>query len=218
MGIRAKHLVAVSMLVGGALLVGASPPAGADYVPFTIADPVEGPAGTVITVQGDTWCATTTQEPGENIQPGVPGTVLVEFGVASWPREISTESALDEVLVSTKIKAGADGMWSAQLTVPEGTPIGEDYGVMGHCTVLTGGQVPTTSTTTTEGSSTTEMTEPPPPDVAPARAAAQVDDILSFDFLPAQFKVTAGPAEVPPSVPAGALPADAVPGQADFTG
>lgn len=203
--------MAAAILIGGAALTGGAPPAGADYVPFTIVDPVKGPAGTVITARGDKWCATTTQEPGENIQPGVPGTVVVEFGLMQWPPNLSTETELETVLVSTDATVGSDGMWSAQITVPAGTPPGEHYGVMGHCTVE---YEPEETTTSIEATTSTTL---PPAD--PSGSTRQTRATLAFDFFPAQFEVTGSSGEpVPTTAPTTAAPADAVPGQAVFTG
>lgn len=218
MATNVRRILAATIFIGGAALVGSSPPANADYVPFTIADPEAGPPGTVITVSGDTWCATTTQEPGQNIQPGVPGSVLVEFGEASWPRQIANESQLDRVLASTRVDAGPDGRWTARIAVPGGTPPGDEYGVMGHCTVITTGTPASTTSTSQAGSTSTtasSTTQPPDPAAAPTRAVAQADEVLMFDFLPARFEVTEAP---PASAPQGASPAEAVEGQADFTG
>jgi hypothetical protein len=215
MAMNARRLLVAAALLGGATLVGASPPAQADYVPFTIVDPTEGPPGTVITATGDTWCATTTQEPGENIQPGVPGSVVVEFGLLrSWPPDLGTEDQFEEVLVTTDATVGADGRWSAQITVPEGTPPGDRYGVLGRCTVeYTPEETTTTVPVTTEPSTSTTVV----PDAdAPAPGAA--GDTLSFLFFPAQFVVTEDSVPATTTVPAGAAPANAVPGQATFTG
>lgn len=212
-----RRLVAAAVLVGGATLISAAPPAQADYVPFTIVTPAEGPPGTVITATGDTWCATTTQEPGENIQPGVPGTIVVEFGLLkSWPPDLGTEDQFEELLVSVQGTVAADGAWSAQITIPEGTAPGERYGVLGRCTI----EAPPVETTTT---SVPETTTPPTSstlvevDEDPAAPGAAADT-QEFLFFPAQVIVTAGSAAVPTTAPTVAAPANAVPGQANFTG
>lgn len=210
-------LLVAGLLVGGAALAGGAPPAGADYVPFTIVDPTQGPPGTVITAKGDTWCATTTQEPGQNIQPGIPGSVVVEFGTLAWPPDLGTEAELDEVLVTTNATVGSDGMWSATITIPEGTPPGQGYGVLGHCTV----EYEAETTTTTEPPSTSTSSSivdiDPPAAGAGGRELAQ----LSIDFYPARFEVLPA-AEVPvtttTTTPTAAAPANAVPGQAGYTG
>ena len=219
MATNLRRLVAAAVLVGGAALTGGSPPAGADYVPFTIVDPTSGPAGTVITATGDTWCATTTQQPGENIQPGIPGVVVVEFGVMEWPPELGTESELDEVLASTTVEADIDGMWTAQITVPAGTPPGDRYGVMGHCTVEY--EEGETTTTTEVAPSTTDAPDAPAAGAGAGAGEAstrQARATLEIDFFPAQFEVTEAAEPVPTTSPTGAAPATAVPGQADFTG
>lgn len=209
---KLRYLLAASAFVGGTIVFGGIQPAQADYVPFTIVDPTSGSAGTVITATSDTWCATTTQEEGENIQPGVPGTVLVEFGLLVNPPNLGpTPVVLDEVLASTTVSAGADGMWSAQLTVPPGTPPGEDYVVVGHCTVLYEGQPPTS---TTSEATTTAVSTTGTDAVAP-RSDRQADAVLAYDFYPAQFEVLPTPASEPPT---NAPPAEALPGSAGYTG
>lgn len=216
MAMRMRNLVAASILIGGAAVVGSGPPAAADYAPFVIIDPVKGPAGTAIHVTNDDigWCATTTQAPGQNIQPGVPGTVVVEFGSLATPPNIGGVVVLDEVLDTATVAAGADGSWHATLTVPAGTPPGAGYAVTGHC------DVPVIETTTTTATSTSTSTtgSTTPPDPATATRSAQRD--LLFDYYPARFTVTVtgdpGPTTTTP--PSGAPPATAVAGQADFTG
>lgn len=212
-----NRLVVAALLVGGAALTGGAPPAGADYVPFTIVDPVKGPPGTVVTATGDRWCATTTQEPGEDIQPGVPGSVVVEFGTVDWSAQQGTEVELDEVLLTTDAVVGSDGRWKGSFIVPEGTPPGEDYGVVGHCTVLYEGETTTTTEATTTSTSTTLVDiDPTAGDPAGGRELAQ----LAFDFYPARFEVL--PANDPPvtttAPAAAAAPANAVRGQAGYTG
>jgi hypothetical protein len=210
------RLAAAAVLLGGAALVSSAPPAQADYVPFTIVNPTEGPPGTVITATGDTWCATTTQVPGENIQPGVPGSVIVEFGVMEFPIQLGNESNLAKVLATTTATVGADGMWTAQITVPAGTAPGEQYGVMGHCTVEYDATTSTTSVPeTTAPSSTTGL---PPDSAAHGDTDRQARATLEIDFFPAQFEVLPAEGPVPTTAPTSAAPADAVPGQASYTG
>lgn len=203
-----RSLIAAATLLGGTLIFGStSGPAAADYAPFVVVDPVEGPAGTTITTANDPagWCADHVEQPDGTQTRGEPGTVVVEMGTLAATPDIGGVVNLDEVLASKTITADADGNWSATFTIPTDAQPGDVFYVTGHCDAEL---ILLPSTTTTAPTTTT--TQPVP------RAAPRA---LLFDYYPAKFTVVGDTTTTTSGVSGtGATPATPVSGTSDFTG
>jgi hypothetical protein len=178
---------------------GGGGPVAADYAPFVTIQPTEGPPGTTIEVMPDASgrCGNVTYtDQGPVVDD--PGTVVVELGTLAKLPDIGGIVVLDEVLDTVTVDAGADGLWSATLTVPADAPPGKLY-VTGHCDVP--------ETTTTEAPDT------------PTRSSART---LLYDYYPATFTVlgetTTSTTPPTPTTTVPAPPAPAVEGTSSFTG
>jgi hypothetical protein len=199
-------------LLGVAVAGFGGPPAAADYAPFVVLDPTSGPPGTVVTASSDGSgrCGTVTYtDQGPVVEQ--PGTVVVELGTLPHPPDIGMPVTLVDVLATTTVAAGPDGLWTAQLTIPADAAPGKLW-VTGHCEV-SDAFAPDTSTTVAGAAASAPTTTAPTP---PPRQRL-------FDYFPAVFTVTGATTTSAPTTtvivccgpPA---PAPAVEGTSSFTG